>query len=139
MTGLPNRRHFDDRLAEERARAKRDGTPLSLLLIDVDHFKKFNDQYGHQSSEACLRLLAGILAAQVRRPADLAARYDREESRSCCRTPAPTAVLEVGEKVRAALASSACCMRCPPPSSSRSALGVRRTFLPKAWLTAILF
>ncbi|MBR0707949.1 sensor domain-containing diguanylate cyclase [Bradyrhizobium liaoningense] len=79
LTGIANRRHFDERLAEEWARAKRDGSPVSLLLVDVDHFKKFNDQYGHQAGDACLRALARILAAQVRRPADLAARYGGEE------------------------------------------------------------
>ncbi|MHC2332941.1 diguanylate cyclase [Bradyrhizobium sp. USDA 4454] len=79
LTALANRRHFDDRLADEWARAKRDGTPLSLLLLDVDHFKKFNDQYGHQAGDACLRALARILSGQVRRPADLAARYGGEE------------------------------------------------------------
>ncbi|WP_244607999.1 GGDEF domain-containing protein [Bradyrhizobium vignae] len=76
---MANRRHFDERLAEERARAKRDGTPLSLLLVDVDHFKKFNDQYGHQAGDACLRALVRILSARVRRPSDLAAGYGGEE------------------------------------------------------------
>jgi diguanylate cyclase (GGDEF)-like protein/PAS domain S-box-containing protein len=79
LTGLANRRHFDERLESEWARARREGTTLSLLMIDVDHFKKFNDQYGHPAGDACLRSLANILAAQVRRPADLAARYGGEE------------------------------------------------------------
>ncbi|MFN5685225.1 diguanylate cyclase [Bradyrhizobium sp.] len=57
------------RATEEWRWAKRDGTPLSLLQVDVDHFKKFNDQYGHQAGDACLRAVARILAAQVRRPA----------------------------------------------------------------------
>jgi diguanylate cyclase (GGDEF)-like protein/PAS domain S-box-containing protein len=79
LTGIANRRRFDERLQEEWARARRDGTPLSLLLIDVDHFKKFNDQYGHQAGDACLHSVAQALAEQARRPADLAARYGGEE------------------------------------------------------------
>jgi len=79
LTGLANRRHFDDRLGEEWARARRDGTPLSLLLIDVDHFKKYNDHYGHQAGDRCLHWVANVLTDVTRRPADLAARYGGEE------------------------------------------------------------
>jgi len=79
LTGLANRRRFNERLQEEWARAVRDGTTLSLLMIDVDHFKKFNDQYGHLAQEVCLQAVAKALAAEARRPADLAARYGGEE------------------------------------------------------------
>jgi diguanylate cyclase (GGDEF)-like protein/PAS domain S-box-containing protein len=79
LTGLANRRRFDERLQEEWARACRDGTSLSLLMVDVDYFKKFNDQYGHQAGDSCLRAVAQALAAEARRPADLAARYGGEE------------------------------------------------------------
>jgi diguanylate cyclase (GGDEF)-like protein/PAS domain S-box-containing protein len=79
LTGIANRRHFDEHLEKEWARARRDGTALSLLLIDVDHFKKYNDRYGHQSGDACLKSIAQVLAAQARRPADIAARYGGEE------------------------------------------------------------
>jgi diguanylate cyclase (GGDEF)-like protein/PAS domain S-box-containing protein len=103
LTGIANRRHFDERLAEEWARATRDGTPLSLLLIDVDHFKKFNDQYGHQAGDACLRSLGRILAAQIRRPADLAARYGGEEFALLLPNTDADGCLEVGERVREAL------------------------------------
>jgi diguanylate cyclase (GGDEF)-like protein len=103
LTGLANRRLFDERLPDEWARARRDGTPLSLLLIDVDHFKKFNDHYGHQAGDACLRALARVLAGQVRRPADLAARYGGEEFALLLPNTDAAGCAEVGEKVRAAV------------------------------------
>jgi len=103
LTGIANRRHFDERLAEEWARAKRDGTPLSLLLVDVDNFKKFNDQYGHQAGDACLRALARILSAQIRRPADLAARYGGEEFALLLPNTDADGCELVGENVRRAL------------------------------------
>ncbi|MGX5733315.1 diguanylate cyclase domain-containing protein [Bosea thiooxidans] len=78
LTGLANRRCFDERLEQAWAKAAREGTPLSLLLIDIDHFKKFNDRYGHQAGDHCLRTVAGVLAAHAR-PADLVARYGGEE------------------------------------------------------------
>lgn len=79
LTGLANRRHFDDRLQHEWRRAERDAAPLSLLMIDVDNFKKYNDQYGHQAGDACLKTVARLIGAEARRPADLAARYGGEE------------------------------------------------------------
>ncbi len=79
LTGLANRRCFDERLDLEWARARREGTPLSLLIIDIDHFKQLNDQHGHQEGDSCLRAVAGIIAKHGARPADLAARYGGEE------------------------------------------------------------
>jgi diguanylate cyclase (GGDEF)-like protein len=116
LTGIANRRHFDERLADEWARAKRDGTPLSLLLIDVDHVKRFNDQYGHQAGDACLRSLARILAAQVRRPADLAARYGGEEFALLLPNTGAGGCVEVGERVREALRELGMLHALNPPS-----------------------
>ena len=79
LTGLANRRRFDERLAEEWGRAQREGSSLALLMIDVDHFKTFNDEYGHPAGDECLRALAEILVAQARRASDLPARYGGEE------------------------------------------------------------
>jgi diguanylate cyclase (GGDEF)-like protein/PAS domain S-box-containing protein len=103
LTGIANRRHFDDRLAEEWARAKRDGTPLSLLLIDVDQFKKFKRSIRPPGRRCCLRSLARILAAQIRRPADLAARYGGEEFALLLPNTDADGCVEVGERVREAL------------------------------------
>ena len=79
LTGLANRRQFDRRLAEEGARAARHGTPLALLMLDVDHFKRYNDLHGHPAGDACLRRVAETLRASSRRPADLVARVGGEE------------------------------------------------------------
>lgn len=103
LTGLANRRQFDERLRDEWARAKRDGTPLSLLLIDVDHFKKFNDQYGHQAGDACLRSIAKTFAGEARRSADLAARYGGEEFVLLLPNTDAEDCERIGERVRQAV------------------------------------
>ncbi|MEX6506729.1 diguanylate cyclase [Jiella sp. M17.18] len=79
LTGVYNRRRFDEALAEEWARARRAGTPLSLLLFDVDNFKKYNDLYGHQAGDGCLQQIADAAAKAAGRPGDLVARYGGEE------------------------------------------------------------
>jgi diguanylate cyclase (GGDEF)-like protein len=79
LTGVSNRRHFDERFAVEWGRAQRGGNSLSLILLDVDFFKAYNDHYGHQAGDDCLRQIAAALKAELRRPADLVARYGGEE------------------------------------------------------------
>jgi diguanylate cyclase (GGDEF)-like protein len=79
MTGIANRRRFDEELAREWRRCSREGVPLSLLMIDIDHFKDYNDHYGHPQGDACLRQVAQLLANEVGRSGDLVARYGGEE------------------------------------------------------------
>ncbi len=79
LTGVANRRWFDERLQVEWLRCRRNRMPLSLILIDLDHFKNYNDRYGHQAGDDCLRLAAGSMKARLGRPADLLARYGGEE------------------------------------------------------------
>lgn len=79
LTGLANRRVLDERLRLEWDRAQRAADPLTLLMIDVDHFKAFNDRHGHHGGDEALRTVAQVIGTNIRRPADLAARYGGEE------------------------------------------------------------
>ncbi|HEX4871648.1 MAG TPA: sensor domain-containing diguanylate cyclase [Nevskiaceae bacterium] len=79
LTGLYNRRYFDEVLKREWSRAYRRLLPLSVLILDVDHFKRYNDQYGHVAGDQCLIELSRALAPQTRRASDLVARYGGEE------------------------------------------------------------
>ncbi len=79
LTGLANRRYFDEALRTEFHRLKRSGCTLSLIMLDIDHFKKFNDSYGHLAGDDCLRRIGATLKAIVGRVPDVVARYGGEE------------------------------------------------------------
>ncbi len=79
LTGIPNRRHFDEFLRDEAKRCRRLQLPLSLAIMDIDHFKLLNDHYGHPAGDACLVKIGEILNSMEKRPGDLFARYGGEE------------------------------------------------------------
>lgn len=79
LTGIVNRRGFDDKLEREWGRAIRDAQSIGLLMIDVDNFKRYNDHYGHHGGDQCLKEVAHVLSKEALRPADTAARYGGEE------------------------------------------------------------
>jgi diguanylate cyclase (GGDEF)-like protein len=79
LTGIANRRRFDDALQSEWRRSARGGRPLALILFDVDHFKRFNDSWGHVRGDECLRSVAAVLSEECHRAADVVARYGGEE------------------------------------------------------------
>lgn len=79
LTGLPNRRYFDQRLERAFKQARRDGSALAVVMVDVDFFKQFNDTYGHVEGDSCLIRVAAALRTVVRRPEDFVARYGGEE------------------------------------------------------------
>jgi diguanylate cyclase (GGDEF)-like protein len=103
LTGISNRRHFDHALADEWRRCARAHTPLSLLMIDVDHFKAFNDAHGHLQGDDCLRRVAGLLSQAGRRPGDLVARYGGEEFVCLLTDTNATGALLVAGRLQAAI------------------------------------
>ena len=104
LTGIANRRSFDTALDHEWRRACRSRSPLSLLMIDVDHFKKYNDHYGHQAGDDCLRAVAGALAATPHRPGELVARYGGEEFAVILPACDQQTALKFADKLREAIA-----------------------------------
>ncbi|WP_407070702.1 GGDEF domain-containing protein [Paraburkholderia rhynchosiae] len=100
LTGLSNRRVLDDRLDEEWRRARRSGQPLSALFIDIDHFKHFNDTYGHASGDDALSAVAECISTTVRRSVDVVARYGGEEFAVILPDATADGALAVAEKIR---------------------------------------
>ncbi|RZT10376.1 diguanylate cyclase (GGDEF) domain-containing protein [Duganella sp. CF402] len=103
LTGLANRRSFDEALVREWGRAQRAGEPLALAMLDVDCFKLYNDHYGHQAGDECLRQVARMLAAGVHRAADVAARYGGEEFAFIAPLDSAAQAAELAERIRASI------------------------------------
>lgn len=107
LTGLANRRHFDETLQKELNRAARNEAPLSLLLMDIDHFKAYNDHYGHVSGDHCLRLVSDAIAGCVRRSGELLARYGGEEFALLLPNTDKAELAEMVERLQDAVSESA--------------------------------
>lgn len=103
LTGVANRRILDHTLRHEWFRAQRSGKPLSVLMIDADHFKTFNDQHGHQAGDDALRTLAKVIGENVRRPADLVARYGGEEFSVVLAETDAAGAQQIAEHIRSAV------------------------------------
>jgi len=103
LTGVANRRRFDERLSEEWGRAYRDDSYLALLMIDLDHFKNYNDEHGHLAGDECLRAVARILAAEASRSSDLAARFGGEEFALLLPNTDAAGCARIGERIRRSL------------------------------------
>jgi len=106
LTDLPNRRSFDERIRMEWNRAIRDKTPVSVLYIDLDKFKNFNDSYGHQQGDVVLRTVAKIFAREVKRSADFVARMGGEEFVVMLMNTEASGALEVAERIRQSVESA---------------------------------
>ncbi len=100
LTGIPNRRRFDECFEMEWKRAEREASFLSLIMIDIDHFKHFNDYYGHQAGDDCLKMVAHTLANSVKRAADCVARYGGEEFACILPGTDVQGAVQVGEAMR---------------------------------------
>ena len=100
LTGVANRRRFDDALELEWRRSLRTGEAMAVLMVDADHFKSYNDRYGHQAGDGCLRALARAIGEQIRRPHDLLARYGGEEFVVILPGTGIEGALQVAERIR---------------------------------------
>jgi diguanylate cyclase (GGDEF)-like protein len=100
LTGIPNRRSFENRIRLEWGKAAREQMPLSLLVIDIDRFKIYNDTYGHQQGDTVLQTLAQSFSVILKRPADFAARWGGEEFTVLLPNTNPSGAMEVAEQMR---------------------------------------
>jgi diguanylate cyclase (GGDEF)-like protein len=107
LTGLANRRSFDDKLHSEWSRARRQNGPLALIMVDVDYFKAYNDCYGHQGGDECLKAVAALLQGQAFRAGDMSARYGGEEFAVILPNTEFAGAREVAERIRAGIEAAA--------------------------------
>lgn len=105
LTEIPNRRYLDDSLSREWRRSRRSNTPLSVILMDIDHFKRYNDCYGHRAGDDCLKQVAHALVAVCKRGSDFVARYGGEEFAAVLPDTGKNDALIFADKLRMAVKS----------------------------------
>ena len=105
LTGIANRRRFDDFIRKECLRSARENTPISLVLIDIDYFKLYNDNYGHLKGDDCLQKVAETLECAVQRPADIVARYGGEEFAVVLPSTDANGAVKIADSLRHAIES----------------------------------
>jgi diguanylate cyclase (GGDEF)-like protein len=103
LTGIPNRRAFDQRLEQEWRRSSRPGGPFALAMVDIDYFKQFNDTHGHLQGDDCLCRVAGSLAETLKRTGDFVARYGGEELVCLINVETVEGLVRVAERLRASV------------------------------------
>lgn len=103
LTGVANRRYFEEMLTNEWQRCRRNQSPLSVIFIDVDYFKRYNDLYGHLRGDGCLKAIASTLKANVNRPGDVVARYGGEEFTCLLPETDLSGAKHIAEKIQAAV------------------------------------
>ena len=100
LTGVPNRRSFSERIAVELDRSRREHEPLSLIIIDIDYFKYYNDHYGHEQGDQCLKKVARRICSTLKRPGDFCARYGGEEFVVLLPATSSTGAMYIAQKIR---------------------------------------
>ncbi len=124
LTGIHNRRFFDEHVEKIWPQAVRDRVPLALLLVDIDHFKAYNDRYGHQAGDECLRQVAWCLSRAARRPLDVTARYGGEEFAIVLYDARRAHAEEVANRIRSGMESLALAHAASPASSKRLTVSI---------------
>jgi diguanylate cyclase (GGDEF)-like protein len=105
LTGIHNRRRFDEQLQNSWLQAQREQVALALLMVDIDYFKAFNDRHGHQAGDECLKAVAVALSRAARRPLDLVARFGGEEFAIILYNPTPNYLQEISTRIHAHVAA----------------------------------
>ena len=100
LTGVPNRWYFAQKMVEEYQRGRREKSPLSIIMADIDHFKNYNDTYGHKAGDECLKQVAQAILRSMKRPADFCARYGGEEFVAILPNTPKAGALDVAERIR---------------------------------------
>ncbi|MBN9023293.1 MAG: GGDEF domain-containing protein [Rhizobiales bacterium] len=131
LTSIPNRRSFDEALAVEIGRSRRNETPLSLLLLDIDNFKSFNDEHGHPAGDDCLRRIAASIQAALHRSGDLVARFGGEEFTILLPRTDAEGAAAVAERIRTAISEASGPEPSKLPRKVTASLGVATIAYPQ--------